>query len=261
MNRKTLIILAVLALMLAACGGLRQRYSEVLEESFAVGEMPSLSVDNFAGDVVVHVGESGTIRVVATKRAAREKDLDRVDVEMEERDGELEVVTDPPSGFKNVSVDLELTVPDDTRVNLHTGAGEIIVRDLNGDVRASSGAGDVDIRDTSGEIDAHTGAGSIDVRRATGLVRLDTGAGEIDYQGRPQGNCRFDTGAGSITLRLPTDVNVKVDLDAGVGDIDVKDIDVDGKISNHEVKGTIGNGDEGEIRAHTGAGSIDLVGQ
>lgn len=242
MRKIFIMLLATLALSVAACGGLRQRYSDTVEESFAVGETPTLSVDNFAGDVIVRTGESRTVRVAATKRAAREKDLDRIDVLMEERDGEVSVETDPPSGLKNVSVDLEITVPSGATVDLHTGAGDIIVRDLDGDVRADSGAGDVDVRGTTGEIDAHTGAGS------------------IDYRGRPRGNCRFDVGAGSIKLRLPDDVNVELDLDVGAGDIDVE-FSVDGKVSNRQVTGTIGNGVDGEIRAHTGAGSIDLVSQ
>jgi DUF4097 and DUF4098 domain-containing protein YvlB len=260
MNKQTLVMLAFLTLLLVACGGLEQKYAEELEDSFAVGTAPTLTVDNFAGDVIVNTGEEGRIRVLATKRSAREKDLDRIEVDMDEGDGEVQIVTDPPSGLKNVSVDLEITVPASAYVDLHTGAGDIIVRDLEGDVRADSGAGDVDVRGTSGEIDAHTGAGSIDVRRAVGAVYLDVGAGSINYQGTPQGYCRFDTGAGTIKIRIPEDANVEVDLDTGVGDIDVNMI-VDGKVSNRKVKGTIGSGDEGEIRAHTGAGNIDLVGE
>ncbi len=257
MNKQTLVALAVLALLLAACG-ISQKYSEELQESFAVGDAPMLIVDNFAGDVVVRAGESGTVRVVATKRAAREKDLDRIDVEMRERDGGLEIITDPPSGWKSVSVDLEITVPASAHVDLHTGAGDVIVRDLEGDVRADSNSGDVDVRDTSGEIDAHTNAGHIDVRRAIGSVHLDTSAGNIKYQGTPQGDCRFETSAGSIKLILPANVNVRLDLDATVGDIDV-DMSVEGTVSSRKVKGTIGSGDGGEIRAHTSAGNIDLI--
>ena len=242
MRKQTLVTLAVLALLLVACGGLKQRYSEVIEESFAVGNTPALTVDNFAGDVTVRSSEGGTLRVVASKRAAREKDLDRIEVVITQRDGAVEVETDPPSGLKNVSVDIEITAPIGTHVDLHTGAGDVIVRDVDGDVRADSGAGDIDIRGTSGKIDAHTGAGS------------------IDFRGRPRGNCRFDVVAGTIKLRLPADVNVKVDLDTSAGDIDVE-LPVDGKVSNRNVNGIIGSGDEGEIRAHVSAGNIDLVSQ
>lgn len=260
MNKQTLVILALLAILLTACGGLSQKYEEELDESFAVGDRPVLMVDNFAGDVIVHAGESGSIHVIAVKRSAREKDLDRIEVDMIKRDGGLDVITDPPSGLKNVSVDLEITIPLNADLDLHTGAGDIIVRDVQGDVRADSGAGDVDVRDVIGELDAHTGAGSIDVRRVIGTVDLDTGAGSIDYRGAPQGYCRFNTGAGSIEIELPADANLELDLDTGVGDIDV-DMFVDGTQSSRKVRGTIGDGSEGEIRAHTGAGNIDVTSQ
>jgi DUF4097 and DUF4098 domain-containing protein YvlB len=279
MNARIFVILTVMALLLIACEAtLSQKYSELEERSFAVGDAPTLTVDNFAGDVTVRAGEGDTIHVVATKRAARKSNLEKIEVEMTERDDGLEIKTDKPSGTKNVSVDLEITAPASTRLDLHTGAGDAIVRDIGGDMRVDSGAGDVEIDDANGEIDAHTGAGDIDVRDvtgpiyldtgagdidvrdATGVVRLDTGAGDIDYGGRPQGDCRFETGAGDIKLRLPADVNVEVDLDTGVGDIDVA-LNVDGKVSKQEVKGTIGSSDEGEIRAHTGAGDIDLISQ
>jgi hypothetical protein len=260
MKKRTLVILAVCALALAACDGLSRRYSDRQEQSFTVGDAPSLVVNNFAGDVSVRAGEGGTIRVVITRWASQEKDLDRIEVDMRERDGGVEIITDPPSGWRNISVDLEITAPASTRVDLHTGAGSVTVRDLTGEVRAESGAGDMRIEGASGELDAQTGAGDVDVRDASGPVRLETGAGSIDYQGRPRGNCRFETGAGSIRLRLPADVSVKVDLDSGAGDIDVA-MKVDGKVSEGEVRGVIGSGEEGEVRAHTGAGNIDLVEQ
>lgn len=258
MRIQTFIILAILALSLVACeAAMSQKYSETVEQSFTIGNTPTLEVNSFAGDVTVHVGEVGTIHVVATKRSAREKDLDRTEVDIFERDGRLEIHTEKPTGFKNISVDLDITVPAGTFVDVRTGAGEVNVSDTSGDVWVDTGAGGIDLDDVSGAIDAHTGAGSIDVRDAVGNVRLDTGAGSIDYEGRPQGMCRFESGAGSIKIRLPDDVNVRVDLDVGVGDIDV-DFDVDGDVSNREVKGIIGNGDGGEVRAHTGAGDIDL---
>ena len=237
-----------------------QKYSEVEEQTFSVGDSPALQVDNFAGDIVLRVGESGTVHVMATKRAARESNLDDIDVDIRERENGLEIETDPPSGLKNVSVSLEITVPADTSVDLHTGAGEIIVPGLEGQVVLDTGAGEIEIRDVRGAIDAHTGAGEIDVRDVVGSVRLDTGAGDIDYEGWPEGECRFETGAGSIKLRLPEDIDARLDLEVGVGDIEV-DMPVEGQISKREVRGTLGNGDGAEIRAHSGAGDIDLLSQ
>jgi hypothetical protein len=214
--------------------------SERSEEAFAVGDAPSLEIDNFAGNVTIRTGQSGTIRVVATRRARSMGDLDRIEVDVSERDGGLVIRTERPSAFSNASVELEITAPASTRVDTDTGAGNVEVDGI------------------TGEIDVHTGAGDTDIRGAAGTTRLDTGAGTIRYQGTPQGECRFETGAGNIRLMLPADVNVRIDLDTGVGNIDV-DFSVDGQVTRREVRGTIGSGAQGTIYAHTGTGNIDVV--
>ena len=196
--------------------------SEYSEESFSVGEVPKIHIDNFAGNVTVRTGPSGLVRVAATRRARSRPDLDRIEVEVSERDGGLVIKTEKPSTLSAASVDLEVTVPAGTRLEVDTGAGN------------------VDIDDSSGPIDVHIGAGN------------------IRYQGAPQGECRFESGAGNITLILPADSNVRVDLQTGAGNIDV-DFAVDGRVTGQAVQGVIGSGAEGTIYAQIGAGNIDLL--
>jgi DUF4097 and DUF4098 domain-containing protein YvlB len=213
--------------------------SERIEESFAAGDAPSLKIDSFAGNVTVQTGQSGVIGVAATKRARSQGDLDRIEVQVSELDGGLVIKTENPSRLMDVAVDLEITAPAGARLDAHTGAGN------------------VDIDGITGEIDAHSGAGNLDVRGSAGTARLDTGAGNVGYQGTPQGDCRFETGAGNITLALPADPNVQVDLTTGMGNIDV-DFPVDGTATRQEVRGIIGSGAQGTIYAHTGTGNIDV---
>jgi hypothetical protein len=230
---------------------------ERLEQGFKVGAAPVLTVDNFAGSVTVLGGGDGEIQVVAIKKGPG-GDLDRIQIDMNERGDGLEIKTRKPSSVHNASVQLEITVPAGTHLETHTGAGSIEVRYINGDVKAHTGAGSVTLVDVTGELEIDTGAGSIQVRGATSPVRLETGAGSIDYQGTPRGTSSFETGTGSIELRLPPDLNVVVDLSTGTGSIDV-DYAVDGRVTKQRVKGTIGSGSQGDINAHTGAGSIDLI--
>jgi DUF4097 and DUF4098 domain-containing protein YvlB len=249
---------------------------ERIEQTFDVGDAPSLQIDNFSGSVTVRAGEGDTIQVVATKRVRRRSDLERIKIDIDERGGGLVIKTTKPRSLMSASVELEITTPAGTRLDAHTGSGSVTVQGLNGDARLDTGSGSVDVHDLSGdveidtgsgsvkiedvtgEIDAHSGSGSIDVRGARGLVRLRTGSGNIEYQGTPQGDCRFETGSGRITLMLPADLNMEVDLDTNSGDIDV-DFDVDGRVTKRKVEGDIGDGSEGSIYAHTGSGSIDLI--
>lgn len=218
------------------------RETERVDETFEIGATPRLELDSFAGNVTVRVGESDTIRVVATKKARTRSNLERIDIEWSEREGELRIQASHSQRIaSNMSVEFEITAPAGTRLNLDVGAGNIQVENV------------------TGEIDAHTGAGEIETWGSTGRVSLDTGAGNITYQGRPQGDCTFETGAGNITLRLSAEADVEVDLGTGVGIIDVDDFDVVGQVSRGEVKGVIGSGAQGRIEAQTGAGNIDLV--
>jgi hypothetical protein len=259
-NRNVWIIVAVIVVALCCCAlavaaagaawfttqpldwpGATSLQSERSEEAFPVGDAPSLKIDNFAGNVVVRTGQSGLIRVAATRQARSRNDLDRIEVKVSERDGGLVIKTEKPPRVSNASVNLEITTPAGTRL-----------------VGVDTGAGNVDLNDITGEIEAHSGAGNVDVSGAAGAARLDTGAGNIHYQGTPQGGCRFETGAGNIKLALPADLNVQVDLQTGIGNIDV-DFSVDGQVSRQAVRGTIGSGAQGTIYAHTGAGNIDVV--
>ena len=210
------------------------------EEAFRVSDAPSLEIENFAGNLTVRTGESDLIRVVATRKARSRADLDRIEVDVSERDGGLVIRTDRPSAFSNASVELEITAPAGTRLDADTGAGNVEIDGITGGIKV------------------HTGAGNTDVHGAAGAVRINTGAGNIRYQGTPQGECRFETGAGNIRLTLPADVNVQVDLGTGMGNIDV-DFSVDGQVTRREVRGVIGSGAQGTIEAHTGTGNIDVV--
>lgn len=262
-NRRNVWIIVVAVLVVACCcalaitvgaiGWLTSHYFEVgqgpfdlgglyrerIEKTFEVGDAPSLDITNFAGSVTIRSGEEGVVHVVATKRASSRSRLDRVEVSMTERDGQVVIKTEEPSLRSNVSVDLEITAPAGSRVDIDTGAGS------------------VDVRGITGQIDIHNGAGTVDVRDALGAIRVDVGAGKITYEGAPSGNCHFETGAGEIILRLPADLNVEVDLSTGVGAVGV-DLYVDGRVSVRSVKGVIGDGSQGSIYAHTGAGGVSV---
>ena len=206
------VLLPILALSLVACqdDSLQDR-REVEEKSFTVGDTPTLRVDNFAGDVTIRGGSAGAIRLVVTKRARRDSDMRRISIAMSQEGSGVTLESDKPSGLDDISVDIEIDVPTATRLDVSLGAGMVLIDGV---------VGETDVR---------------------------SGAGKIDYQGQPQGECRFDLGAGNITLRLPVDVNVEVDLNTGVGRMEV---DLPVSMSSHLVGNrasrTIGSGSQGD---------------
>jgi DUF4097 and DUF4098 domain-containing protein YvlB len=234
------------------------RESERIEQTFDVGRTATLEVSTFAGSVTVQAGESSNVHMVATKRAPRRSDLDRIEVETSQRGEAVVIATKRPRGLTSASVALEITTPPGTRVDVGSGSGSVEVRGLSGDVNVDTVSGSVEIVDVTGKIDAHTASGRIEVRGGRERVRVDTGSGSIRYGGEPQGRCRFESGSGSITLELPSDLNMEVDVATGSGDIDV-DFRVDGEVTESEAVGTIGDGSGGSIYVRTGSGTIRLI--
>jgi hypothetical protein len=232
-------------------------YRERLEETFVVGETPTLKIDNFAGNVTVRAGREGTIGVQATRRASKQRNLRLIGVGMHETEDGLVIKTGRPL-LGNASLDLEITTPPETHLVLDLAAGNISVEGLNGGVEVAVGAGNVEIQDVTGELQASGDAGVLNVRGATGPVRLKSNVGSIFYEGIPYGDCTFDSELGAIALRLPADANVAVDLETELGTIDL-DCDVDGRITRRDVEGAVGRDDWASIRATTRVGSIGLI--
>lgn len=279
-NRNVWIIVAVLAaiLLLACCcalilggtalaglGVFASRssvstgpYTEHHEETLSVGDAPSLEINDFAGNVSIRAGESGTIHVVATKRASRSSDLSVIGVGIHEKQDGVVIKTGRPLSKGKATVDLEITAPADSRLRLILGAGNASVRGLGSGAEASVGAGNIDLDDVTGPIQANTGAGTMNVRGAAGPAHLDNGTGVIMYRGAPQGDCRFSSGAGAISLELPARPNVTLDLQTDVGTIGVN-CPVDGQVSKRRVQGVLGTGDEARIVANAGVGGIGLT--
>jgi DUF4097 and DUF4098 domain-containing protein YvlB len=262
-----------------------------IDRTYDVGRSPQLTIDNFAGSITVRAGEGNQIRVMATKHAPRSNDLDRIEVDIQPRAGGFAIVTRNPDRLLNAWVRLQVVVPASTSfdvrtssgsvevsgldgggkaetssgrvtardlsgtVSLHTSSGGMSVESFQGDLNLHVSSGSIDVESIEGDLDAHTSSGSIDVRGAQGWVQLDTSSGSIDYQGSPKGACNFTTGSGGIDLRLPSDLDARVDLHTGSGSIKL-DYPLEGERSKNDVTGVIGSGDDVSINASTSSGSI-----
>jgi hypothetical protein len=213
--------------------------TERIEKSFEVGAEPSLEVDNFAGTVTIRAQEGNSIEVVATKRAQSTRDLDRIQVEMEQQPGKLVIHTQKPNTQDNATVKLEIAAPPGTRLVMRSGAGTVDVRGIQASLEVWNGAGTVTIHDAAGPVVARTGAGT------------------IEYLGRPEGECGFWSGAGTIVLRVPEDVALKVDLSSSLGGV-YSGFGVSGQVSMRSIRGNIGTGEDAKITARSEVGTVTL---
>jgi hypothetical protein len=229
-----------------------------MQQTFVVDDSPHLQLDSFAGNVIVRAGPEGTIHVVATKKSARRKDLERIDVQMIERDGGLVIQARAPRLIRNTSVRFEITAPAGTRLDLANEAGNLEVQGFTNGARVDTRAGNVILRDVTGDISVVNDVGAIEVQGAVGQVRLLNRAGAVVYQGTPRGDCRFESDLGAIVLELPAKPDLALDLSLGLGEIGVN-CPVHGTVSRTEVHGIVGTGAKGSIEATSQLGGIGVT--
>lgn len=140
----------------------------------------------------------------------------------------------------HASADLEVLLPPGATLDLHLGAGSVLVRNVEGHLSLDVAEAEVDVDGVTGDFSLDSGSGAVTFSRVRGKsVSLDTGSGSIT--GSAISATRFsldagsgdvnlskisadvldlDTGSGNLTLSLDTDVDT-LTLDAGSGDVTI----------------------------------------
>jgi DUF4097 and DUF4098 domain-containing protein YvlB len=200
--------------------------------------------------------------------------------------------------WRNRRVDIEIRVPRDADLDLHTGDGNVDVQgvkgtillrsgdgniklaELHGTLKAETGDGNIDMRTVRGDLTLHTGDGNIDVTGVDGSLRAETGDGRVRVNGRfdvldlrtgdggieakaEEGskldeNWRLNTGDGNLTLRVPGTIAANVELETNDGSID---FDMPVIVSGRQGKREVHgqiNGGGRLLSLKTGDGSIRL---
>ena len=181
---------------------------------FTVGEHAALDIRNRAGNVIVGVGPARQVRVVVTKRArglfggADEADLERLHVTVTQTGDTIRI--DAESGehwalLKQVSIDLEITAPAATSVDLRLNAGNARLEGITGSARADLNAGNLDLTDVT----------------CAGASRLTLNAGTLTLRGALAAGAAVDArvNAGNVRVTLPADTSASVEARTTAGAI------------------------------------------
>lgn len=134
--------------------------------------------------------------------------------------------------------DLEVTLAAGTSLRAYLAGGEVMVENVEGDIRVDTNMGDVTVDTVRGHLVVDTGSGSVDVTAVQGDVDVDTGSGSVTLKGIRGDRLRVDTGSGKV---VGADIQVaRLEADTGSGRIDLR-----------EVVGLV-------LRLDTGSGGVDL---
>ncbi|HUK91082.1 MAG TPA: DUF4097 family beta strand repeat-containing protein [Blastocatellia bacterium] len=189
-------------------------------------------------------------------------------VKIDERQSGDSVAIDVRFPFRVMSfrihhrVDIEIHMPREGRLNLHTGDGAIRLANFRGDMQLETGDGRVEIDSVDGTLNAKSGDGHITVVGRFDSLNVTTGDGHIDARALAgstmASSWTLHTGDGSVRLGLPETFSAELDLHTSDGHIDVGvPLTVQGRLGQKNIHGKLNNGGA-LLTVHTGDGSIHL---
>jgi DUF4097 and DUF4098 domain-containing protein YvlB len=144
------------------------------------------------------------------------------------------------------------------RTRVQSSGGSIDGADLDGPVTADTSGGGITMKQVAGDLKVHSSGGSIHIDGAAGLVDAHTSGGGI-HASLARGNSRggrLESSGGSIELSL--DPNADLEIDASASNVKTElPLRVQGEISRHHLRGTLGKGGA-SLRLHTSGGGIRI---
>jgi hypothetical protein len=284
-NAKREMVLAALAaaLLLIPQGAFSQ---QKIDEKRDVNGDCDISIDNLSGSVSVTTWDRNEVHITGTLGEGAE----RLSIEGDRKALDVKVVI--PDGAKNVEETiLEVKVPEQSALSVSTVSADITVDgpqgelDLNsvsgnitaegkpkraalnavsGDVSAELETDDLTVNTVSGEIGLRRAEGDIHAETVSGDVEIDGGlveklrvnafSGDIVVEASPAKGASFvcDAHSGDVTLRLPGDLDARVEVSSFSGDIE-NDFDADA-----QSKSKYGPGSELEFTRGSGSASIKI---
>lgn len=261
MNRKGLLLL-ILSAAVAAVPARADEWSK----TYNLTGRPDLRVETSDANIRVDTWDQNTIEAKVTTSGYKIGE-NGIRVEDRQNGDAVEIDVRYPHygihfGINNHRVEINIHMPREGHVNLHTGDGNIEVTGLKGEMDLSSGDGSEILESVDGKLRANTGDGHIRANGRFDELDLKTGDGHVDVRAAAgsalAGEWRLATGDGSVTLEVPGDLAADVDLRTSDGHIDLDmPVTTEGKLKENEVRGKL-NGGGNLITIHTGDGSIHL---
>lgn len=137
----------------------------------------------------------------------------------------------------------------DGDLRLRYGSGQSQVGAVSGSVRIQVGSGAAHLGEIGGSLECAFGSGSLTVVAVHGDLRSRAGSGSVQVQ-VAYGNIDMASGSGTFTIGLPAGVSARVDVLTGSGQLR-SDLPVENAPSRGREPVT--------IRARTGSGDVVLV--
>lgn len=234
-----LLILAVSTLPLHAAS------TGHFEKTLQVTGPVDLEVTSGSGNITVHQGAAGTVYVSAKIHGSNswlfggdvDEKIRRIEKNppVEQQGNTIRIGRfEDRELTHNISIDYDVTVPAQTRLNSQTGSGDqtitglqlpvtaktgsgnVTVENLGAEAHLSSGSGDLKANSVKGSLVANAGSGNIRAKDVAGEAFANTGSGDVEVHQSAAGDVKVETGSGNIRL-----YGIKGGLRASAGSGDI----------------------------------------
>jgi DUF4097 and DUF4098 domain-containing protein YvlB len=198
------------------------------------------------------VGSGNEAKVVLKASSANgDALLENAEIYFDEKSNELHVHTQPrdsfdsQAGLKNLfrmgglsgDLDVILTVPEGSSIDVITGSGDTVTRGDLGDIDVTTGSGDVKVGDTVNSLDVKTGSGDVvaghvienfESRCASGDVRCEgaatstsihTASGDVSLTAVRGGEIAVRAVSGDVRINVTSGLIIDVDGTTVSGDM------------------------------------------
>jgi DUF4097 and DUF4098 domain-containing protein YvlB len=152
-----------------------QATGQHVEHHFAVKGRPVVTIQNVAnGRIEVKSWKNPEVVISGTRGS------DKIIIDIEQAGDRIDVtasVADKTAQANEMEANFQLTVPEETELQLKTQTGLIYVEQVMGDMTLESVAGDVHLKEVSGYIIVSTKGGSLVCTQCAGKLKFDSISG------------------------------------------------------------------------------------
>jgi hypothetical protein len=275
----------IVLLILACIGGIgtalvfsSPEVSTSSSQDLRVSGVPLIHLNSNATDVTILAGtDSSTVHVLVQKHAQAINDasaqagLNRMKVTATQSGDTIDVETHftDEAGIilHHEWMDLTITVPPSTNLDLTTGAGDVTITRISGTMQLTSEAGDIALNNSTleGTSTIHSDAGNMRLQSVItdAHTSIITTAGNVDFSGTVERGASLSvhTNAGDVTLQLPADTSAHFSATTSVGTITIDPIwpiSVTRGTVISSAHGTMGASPSATISVSTNAGDITV---
>lgn len=261
LNKRIIVLIIVLFVVLAAGGCSRPVTSEKFTESYLLRSGTVIDIYNQNGSVSITGWDQQKVEITVYKESYHGQEaINQVDIYIDIADKMILQTIYPSHQDPRVTVNYEIKVPEDIMVGIiECSNGNINISNVIGNPEISTSNGSVTVNNINGIVSARSSNGNLTVTGAKSLGDLKTSNGNIEAElAMLHDNIDIRTSNGSIDLAISASLAANLDAKTANGKISISRLNIDSaQFEQTSLLGTMNDGGY-KISITTSNGSINL---